>query len=128
MRGEGSLGGVESSGEEGVRDTCLQMWQVSFVTSHLLASGKGTPILHWPQALKPHPMDWAEAPRSSPINSDNAREIHIYPTTTNPSNIYEAPTMSQLLKMTVKKKDRGGWEGQGIVSDNTNRVRVKGNG
>lgn len=98
------MGGAGSSGEEGVRDRCLQMWQAPSVTPHLLASGRGTPILHWPQALKSHPTGWAEAPGSSPINTDKAREIHIYPTTTKPSNIYEAPTMSQLLNMTGKKR------------------------
>ena len=70
-----------------------------FLTSCLLAPGKGTPFPNWPQGQShpgQHHPDQAQHEWQG-RNSDKTRDTDVYPTTTDPSTIYEASTMSQLL-------------------------------
>ena len=70
-----------------------------FLTSCLLAPRKGTPFPNWPQGQShpgQHHPDQAQHEWQG-RNSDKTRDTDVYPTTTDPPTIYEAPTMSQLL-------------------------------
>lgn len=80
-----------------------------FLTSCLLAPGKGTPFPNWPQGQshpgQHHPEQAQHEWQGR--NSDNARDTNVYPTTTNVADICEAPTMSQLLGVAGKEETTG---------------------